>query len=70
MFKKGGSMLFPGEKEAIEQVLRYGQQYGYGNLIAHLKKEWAEMLVKKWGISEESAISATNVSPYPLEVDN
>lgn len=35
---------FPGEKEAIETVKRLGAQYGYGNLISHLKDAWSESL--------------------------
>lgn len=59
-------MLFPGEKEAIKKVLEYGERYGYGNLIAHLRKAWAEMLIRKCGIDKDAAIMATNSDPYEI----
>jgi|GEM_PF-3629795 len=33
---------FPGEDEAITTVKRMGAEYGYGNLISHLKDAWSE----------------------------
>jgi hypothetical protein len=58
--------LFEGEAEAIENVLRCGAQFGYGNMIAHLRKAWAERLRDKYGFSDNDAIRATESSPYPL----
>lgn len=63
-------MLFRGEKEAIEQVLKYGEQYGYGNLIGHLKRAWIKLLMDKWGISLEAATLAADVYPYPQNYGN
>ncbi|MEN6431287.1 MAG: hypothetical protein ABFD06_00100 [Smithella sp.] len=55
-----------GEEKAIETVIKAGDQYGYGNMIAHLKRVWAENLRDKWGLPEKAALEATNVSAYPL----
>ena len=59
-------MLFPGETKAIEEVLKAGSEYGYGNMIAHLKTAWAKRLMSQ-GVSKEAALDATNVSAYPIE---
>jgi hypothetical protein len=61
-------MLFPKEQEAIKAVITAGQDYGYGNMIAHLKRAWAESLVDS-GLKEKSALAATNVSSYPLRTE-
>jgi hypothetical protein len=59
--------IYPGEKEAIETVLMLGEEFGYGNLIAHLRKAWAEMLMEdNLRLLVRHAIEATNSSPYPL----
>jgi hypothetical protein len=60
-------MLLPGEENAILMVVDTGKKYGYGNLIAHLKREWAERLILQ-GVPEQAALLATNVSAYPLRV--
>ena len=46
--KKERKMFFPGEIKSVELVLSAGENYGYGNMIAHLKKAWAEMLIEKY----------------------
>jgi len=61
-------MFLPGEANAIKTVLMHGAQYGYGNLIAHLRRAWAELLVNQ-GLAEDVAISATEGVPYPLFSD-
>ncbi len=61
-------MLFPGEKSAIRIVLNEGERYGYGNMIAHLRTEWAKKLVAQ-GIPEEVALVCADSSPYPLSWD-
>ena len=51
-----GIHYFPGERDAIETVKRLGAQYGYGNLISHLKDAWSESLQGgKYEFSKESA---------------
>lgn len=63
-------MLYPGEKEAVETVLKHGAQYGYGNLIAHLGRAWAEELVKDYGVSEKAAIDrVSHQTPYSLRLE-
>ena len=59
-------MLFAGEKEAIERVLDAGRAYGYGNMIAHLKRAWAKLLIAD-GLSEEAALKAADTSAYPVK---
>lgn len=58
--------LSPGEAKAIDKVLTAGDRYGYGNMIAHLKRAWAELLISQKSLSVETAIKATDVPPYPL----
>ncbi len=62
-------MLFQGEKEAIETVLSLGAKYGYGNLIAHLRRAWALSLKNKYGGAFEQYLPATNSDAYPEKVD-
>jgi hypothetical protein len=61
-------MLFPNEQEAVKTVIAAGKDYGYGNMIAHLKRAWAESLLDS-GLQEESALAAANVSAYPLRTE-
>ena len=63
------SNLFPGEKEAILEVLRLAKKYGYGNMIAHLKRAWAVSLKEKYGGSYEKNLQATEVDAYPEAFD-
>lgn len=58
-------MLFHGEQEAIDQVLKAGKNFGYGNMIAYLKRDWKELLMRD-GLSEEVAEEAANTSAYPV----
>lgn len=54
------------EKEAIEIVLTLSQQWGYGNMIAHIKRAWAEYLIAAWNTPPDVALRAANVPAYPL----
>ena len=58
--------LFPGEAEAIERVLELGKNYGYGNMIAHLKRAWIEKLIEI-GLPKETALLSVNVDHYPVK---
>ena len=60
-------ILWPGEQKAVAMVLKAGARYGYGNIIAHLKKAWAETLIKEYGLPVQTAIEAADTSPYPIE---
>jgi len=63
-------MMFPGEVEAVKNVLALAEQYGYGNLISHLRRAWAVRLVKSEpGLTWEQACLATCTDPYPEEWD-
>lgn len=46
-------MLKDTEEHAIEEVLRYGEKYGYGNLIEQLQDAWADSLQP--GLSKKAA---------------
>jgi hypothetical protein len=59
--------LFPGEQDAVDAVLEAGRYYGYGNLIAHLKRAWARMLMRDHGLSEAEALRMADTSAYPLD---
>lgn len=63
-------MMFPGEVEAVKHVLAYAEQYGYGNLIAHLRRAWALRLMEKVpGLTFDRAAEATMTDPYPPQWD-
>ena len=49
--------LWKGEAKAIQAVLAAGDQFGYGNLIAHLSTAWAGTLITAYGMSPSSAIA-------------
>ena len=62
--------LFPGERSAVETVIALGEQYGYGNLIGHLKRAWALRLMKgNPNLTYKDALRATNVSGYSKDFD-
>jgi hypothetical protein len=52
---------FKGEKEAVDIVIRLGEQWGYGNLISHIKRAWSQMLQDKWGIDKYGADMAAGI---------
>lgn len=58
--------LSPRERHNINRALDAGAAYGYGNVISWLMTEWAVNLRDKWGMDEQTAIRATQMSPYPL----
>ena len=62
------TFLFHGEKESIEAVLKAGRKFGYGNMISHLKREWAEMLIKKYGVTKEVALMSADADAYELRI--
>jgi uncharacterized protein (UPF0548 family) len=57
------NMVFPGEAEAIAQTVAWGAEYGYGNLIDHLRQAWKRMLMEKWGFDEVSAEIGAGIRP-------
>lgn len=63
------SKLLPGEKEAVLEVLRLARKYGFGNMIAHLKRAWAINLKDLYGGSYRKHLQATNVNAYPEDFD-
>lgn len=53
----------------MQTVIRLAQTYGFGNLIAHLKRAWALDLKKKYGGSYDHHLIATNIDAYPESFD-
>ena len=51
------------EKQVINNVIRAGREYGFGNLIAHLKREWIQSLMET-GLDYDAALLAADVEPY------
>lgn len=59
-------MMTPAEKAAIRTVLALGEQYGYGNLIAHLRRAWALRIQQAYpGLSYPEALQQTHAAAYP-----
>jgi hypothetical protein len=57
-----------GEEEARKRARVIAEDYGYGNLIAYLKREWAEKIVSDYPeISYEHAFIAADVDAYKRE---
>lgn len=52
------AVIFPGEIQAINQVLECGERYGYGNMMSWLAAGWARKVPQLKG----EIISRT---PYP-----
>ncbi len=61
-----------GERLAIQDVLAYGESYGYGNLITHLRTAWAARLMRS-GLSEAASRRATGRDgagmPFKMQQD-
>lgn len=62
--------VLPGEKEAVQTVIKLAKKYGFGNLIAHLKRVWALDLKRKYGGTYDHHLIATNVEAYPEHFDH
>ena len=57
------------EHDKINLVLGIGREIGYGNLIAHLRRAWADMLVSEHGLTDDVALLATEVDAYPVDIE-
>lgn len=55
---------------ATKLAIDIARWQGYGHIIATLKKDWAEMLMAKHGMSAEAALAAANVSAYTLAIQH
>jgi len=57
-------VVLPGESEAIELVKSLGVEYGYGNLISHLKDAWSASHQAQ-GVKRETAdIAAGHICAF------
>lgn len=64
-------ILFKNEAEAVVQVIRAGEQFGFGNLISHLQTAWAMFLMQNYQIPERDArfmASGDEKGGYPLSL--
>ena len=57
------------EQQAIRTVLALGEQFGYGNLIAHLNTAWARRLMRS-GVSEKVARLSTHGDGMPFKMQD
>jgi hypothetical protein len=55
------SALFPGEEAAIRLAVVIGGIFGYGNIIRHLQRAWADVLVADYQIPRASAERAAGI---------
>lgn len=55
------------ERQAILEVIKLGNEWEFGNLIAHLNTAWAKKLIKD-GMSEEDAMKSTHGEGYPIKM--
>lgn len=53
------------ESKAIAAVLAYGEIYGYGNMIARLKRAWIDHLKAAYNFTEKHAELLADASAYP-----
>lgn len=56
------------EQDAIKAVLAIAHEWGYGNMISHLRTAMAKVVMKQIGLDEEEAFVATAMSPYPIKM--
>lgn len=57
------------EKQNLMDAVEIAELHGYGNLIALLKRKWAEKLkLAPLNLPEESAVKAADVEPYSVEL--
>lgn len=56
------------EEQALRETGDIGKRHGYGNVIAHLMREWQLLLMNKHGLDEATAKKAVmNREPYPVD---
>jgi len=55
------------EKIAYQVVDMHAQVWGYGNMIAFLRRRWANMLIEKYKQEDADAVQATNVDAYDCD---
>lgn len=55
------------EKTAINTVVGYGERYGFGNLISHLRTAWAKSLMEH-GLPPDGAHGGT-IMPFQMHDD-
>ena len=61
--------ISPKEQQAIRTIVELGNQFGFGNLMAHLQSAWAKTLMDRDGFDETTAQEATNNRKgYPVKM--
>ncbi len=67
MRKLSGAFISEAEEKAIGDVIKAGEDYGYGNMMAWLATAWAVKLRDANNFKEKDAIDfVSNRGPYPL----
>ena len=66
----GNNSVRPGELEAVREVVRLARVFGFGNLIAHLRRAWAVDLKKNYGGNYDQHLRSTDVDAYPESFDH
>ena len=64
MSEMSGLRLGDDERSAALAVIACGKQYGYGNMIGHLRTAWARMLMEKFDFSWDEAVQAAFADAY------
>lgn len=58
-------MRFEGEQEALDIAAKIGSEWGFGNVINHLKNTWSKKLVEDHGFTKDKAdAGALHVCPW------
>lgn len=58
------------EVDAVKMVLEAGSQFGYGNMIAHLRTAWARMLMDRFDFSWDQAARAAVTNAYDPKIQD
>ena len=62
--------ISPDEQLAIKAVIKCGQEFGFGNMIAHLQTAWAKTLIIKHSMSESAAREASCGTGFPFAMQD
>ena len=64
--KRRENRYSPEEKRAAQKVIEAGHKFGFGNMMALLRREWAETLMREYGFSASLAVQASKPGIYGL----
>lgn len=58
----------PEERLAIIQLVQIGKQFGFGNVLGHLKTAWSKELMHQLGCNEKTANIQADGIAYPIRM--